>query len=615
MIIKNFRDSILYVFACAWCGAIYFSYSWKALYSDLPSAMVVTTANLTHFSEKLTWIPIVLEVMNGQIFPLSTTLSVSTNGFTYYPYFSLWLLAAIAWLFGLNNAVFFAQVIAPTLVFLVSILLYRRYVSRSWAVLLAALGIVAYSGYPLREFINGLLYGTMYSELGSTTTPDLAGVPIPSLSVLIFLVTLASTLSIRRISKLALLIMSVVWGAQIYVHPVNALFGLPFWFFFVAIRLYREKRFNRIRDGLAQVTWPILITVLVATPSFYQYVTTIIIGGFMPGTPHNPGIVHSSLYSFAVHIALPCVTILAMAAARRVDPFEIFIKFWPVFLFMAIELLFMIAARYIIPIEAVEDMVFTRLGMSVLHMFYFLPAIYYAAQRGLNENYSLGPESNRISFAIRNVVNRVYTPLSLVILAVTLTILTLYSFLSIQRFRETAVTPSLSEVAQVRSDLAFLETQLNGQQVKVIASNVGLAFNMHLIKQGTLFNNRFSNQLTEEEMAFRIAVAARVLGWSTENLLKFINPSQSEGPASPQKLLDSTNGVGFWLVFNNSSLDERMQLRWRALVLEYFVNLDLAEAVKKLDIRYVYIRDELTSELSYIGKTPGPSGVLYKLSW
>jgi hypothetical protein len=270
------------------------------IFSAWPLAIILTTdyviAPLTGIGEAAfgtvtSWMPLAAETARGNLFPATPSLGQGDASFGFYPYITLWIHGLTIAIFGLKGAAIIGGAIWPAATLVLMVVLFRRFLPRRWAFTLAAVGAIAFSDLPLREFLFGIAQGVGWQDLGVAVAPNLADFPIPSLTLTLFLITLLLSLDRRRLSARRLPFITILWALQSQIHPVNAAVGLIFWFTHFPFELARQNRAIKLSQLLPQYGFQAILALLFPCRQFLAGMTYRRIRStfWAAATPHPEG--------------------------------------------------------------------------------------------------------------------------------------------------------------------------------------------------------------------------------------------------------------------------------------------------------------------------------------
>ena len=168
------------------------------------------------------------KIIAGDIFLTQNEISFTAQS-AVLPRLSLILSALITGFFGQFVGLVAFSLLFPLLCYIYLVRIYKLFLPLRWSIMLAALGLFTMVNYPFRDFLFNIFSGDIASSLPKMTQPDIMGQPFPSLSLLVFLLLFYYSIMSTKIGASKQILMSALWGIQVYVHILNLAFGLPFW--------------------------------------------------------------------------------------------------------------------------------------------------------------------------------------------------------------------------------------------------------------------------------------------------------------------------------------------------------------------------------------------------
>ena len=213
-------------------------------------------------SNHVSWLPLSAEIARGNIFPIDPLLGQGGSGIGFFPYLSLWITGVLIALFGTGVTLLIGSTLLPTMSYFFMVLIYRRYLPWRWSISLSALGILGFNSAPFREFLASLMAGDGWEDFGIINSPDVIGFPFPAISLLSFLVLFYLSVQRTYLSRRRLVILSIAWGLQTQIHLLNAVFGIPFWFPFLALNIWRSNRNNWTKQRTLELLTQFFITII-----------------------------------------------------------------------------------------------------------------------------------------------------------------------------------------------------------------------------------------------------------------------------------------------------------------------------------------------------------------
>ena len=557
--------------------------------------------NISDFSNFSSWLPLSAEVARGNFFPIEPFLGLGQSSFEFFPYLTLWLHGILIALFGLGGAQLVGSTFFPMLSFTLMVLIYRCYIPWRWSIAIAALGVFGFSSIPFRDFLIGALSGEGWRDLGLDSRPDIMGFPFPSISLLSFLMVFYLTIFRTYMSRRRALILTIFWALQSQIHVVNALIGLPFWFSFLGLKLWRANKNGWTRSTTKQYVINLLLAILVCSPAL---IAIALIGeyensfGFIFGSESLSAAF--DWFSIGVYFLLPLISLFITYKLFHIDPYELVFKFLPVWVVMIVELI-LILAWQVFELGVPSDLIETRLSMFFLHLFYFVPTIYCIC-RGQTENFKVKGEVS-IWLKLRLWLFWFFKDASLVYIPLLLIGLTGFvvssSEKSYQQFRKVG----LSSYIQSQKEVKILMTELpSGSAV------IGTSAALNIIpsvkeRQASLWVNRFSSKKSVEESVRRYATYGKTLGWSESQFVRFMLPKDEPIHLSKEPFdflsFKVKPGLGYWLVFNRRPLTTKGREEYAALLRKEYNSITLEIALQNYNINRILLKDNKNTFKDY----------------
>ena len=328
----------------------------------------------------------------------------------------------------------------------------------------------------------------------------------------------------------------------------------------------------------------------VATPDSIEFL------GFHEQYPEN---LFGPFYYFA-YFLVPLVLLGVIYLVKRVDPYELLMKFWPIFLVMVIEF-GLVTVKMLTGKGVPPELLHSRLSLFFLHMYYYVPVLYYLNQ-STYVRYTTGMESTSISSRILRSLVWFFRDASKVYIPALFVLLSFYALASAIRGFEYARDVKAPHIAEANAGLAALTEGAEPGDV-LVADSATVNLMVPLAGRfGTLWVNRFANRVTDGEVLERLALWARLAGWTEDRFVAFMLPGAplSIGAWGVVDLHspEGAKGVGYWLARHRTVLAGRDgAASYEVSVRRVFRETDVAQAVVRFGVRRV------------LSQTPLPGGV------
>lgn len=293
------------------------------------------------------------------------------QSYKYEPIFSSYLNKII-----LNREIkfFLGFVLVPSLCALMLYKIFYRYLdNKLWAVSLTTLSILSSEHYPFIDFLKEILNFNFTLIVGHNLNEnfEIMGYPIPSISVLYFLIIYFYTINSLTFNTNKIYILTICWLIGLHLHPVDGLIGISYWIFlFSTFVLLNKINFSFFEIIFVLVSYFLNIIYLINRLDFQTLLITT-----------NQSI---SFYSLFFYFIFPIITIFIIIKFFKVDVYEFFLKFLPIYVIFFVEVLLVAISLkgYGIEIRILEN----RIVLFLFHFLYYVPIIYYMSKDSIYYN-------------------------------------------------------------------------------------------------------------------------------------------------------------------------------------------------------------------------------------
>ena len=306
--------------------------------------------------------------------------------FNYVPHLAFYAEEAVLALLGTSAKIVLGFVVLPACCFYLIVKIFRFYLDILWSLAIAFAALISFDNYPFRDFLYGLIAGKGWAELASVRHFEVMGFPIPALSTCALLLLLHYSIKyFRPQDLLQRSVLTALWAVHIHLHPIDALFGLCFWFSYLPIRLARSYGAGSSRQVLIMVLQQLLLALLFVAPALLGLDRHIFtqVGHVSPGA-----------YYYSMYFAAPLLLLALAFAVMRIDPHEILFKFWHIFLLLLLEFAIVFDAD-VLGVGLNLEIVTSRIPLFFLHFYYYVPVLYFATRP--QRVYQSGPESRPLA--------------------------------------------------------------------------------------------------------------------------------------------------------------------------------------------------------------------------
>ena len=574
-----------------WVFALFASFSpLKALLLGIPLNSL-GYSSFAELSNHAVWWQLAARVSEGILLPISPALAEPNQGLAFYPYITIWVHGFLIALFGTEITAFIGVLFLPIVAFLLLTIIYRHFVDWRWAIFLSSLGLIAFSGFPFRAFLYGLFKGKGWMELGQSSALDILQFPFPALSLVVFAAVFLASIRRTRLSPIRITVLTLLWGMQAYIHILNAFIGIIFWLSFVTFRLFRQDRDKFTANSIRLLLLQVLILLSVTSVAVIGYFGLLNQGhGAMREPTFNEGVLANTI--LIGYLVTPLILLAFLSQIKVIDIFELRTKFLPVWVLLGSEC-FLLLVHSLLNLGPSAELINARLGMFFIHPLSFLPVIYYATRTGLTFGRSsqLHVLRSRINNSVQwlfNEASYVYLPVFYVLLTFYVVASALHGLDEATNFGQSATLTSEEELLLVSS--AFVKS--SGTAV-VESPGANLLLPMR-VGSGSLWAPRIANQsLPKVEAIERLALYARLVGWSEDRFLAFMEPINQDFSLFGDRVVLTnvtvTPGVGYWLVHHYDSLSSIELARYRSNLRQIFSDIDVAQALKRFKVQVLVL--------------------------
>ena len=442
--------------------------------------------------------------------------------------------------------------------------------------------------FPLREFLTQLVGGIGWRELGVVAPPDISDFPIPGFTVVVFLAVLWLTLQRRRLTVIRLTLLTVLWALQSQIHPVNAAVGLIAWFAYFPLELVRQHRW-RPTLLFRQFALQGVVALLVCMPAVVGWSGELLRGVEFIRDPWPAPSGMFGGYFFFAYLLLPLALTALLYSIVRIDVFELITRFRLIYTLMAVEFA-LVGLNLLTGAGIPAENIHTRLGVYVLHPLYYLPVVSMLSRTHLGQTgqaYTEGVESSWFAVRLRAALDWLTNDASKVFLPLLLMILTLYA--------GTSAMQSYVFVTEVNQKRASDVTKVT----EVLTDGLGPEFTVAtdilqanlfvpvLTQQGSLWVSRFSNRLGTDEIIARLALYAKLKGWSQSEFDAFMSPVALKATTNLfAKDTEIPAGLGYWYAMHmKRHANDSDAKRFSAMVSSALKDVDLARDIQRFRLK------------------------------
>jgi len=509
------------------------------------------------------------KIIAGDIFLTQNEISFTAQS-AVLPRLSLILSALITGFFGQFVGLVAFSLLFPLLCYIYLVRIYKLFLPLRWSIMLAALGLFTMVNYPFRDFLFNIFSGDIASSLPKMTQPDIMGQPFPSLSLLVFLLLFYYSIMSTKIGASKQILMSALWGIQGYVHILNLAFGLPFWMIAMGIFYWRTSRNLQNNDANISLIKKFILNsgVMLILSSPVIFGTFIVELNLLTG--HD---VSLDWFVILTYIVTPLVLLAICFFTFRIDPYELVVKFHIVWIAIIVEVLLLIF-WYVFGFGLPGELIDARLGVFFLHLFYYVPTIYYAHKS--YGKYYHGSEANIISVYLRRFFSFAFRQLSLIYLNIFCLLLTVFILLG-------AASVHHNFNSQIKDDYekvhyALTDNMLVSQLHKSSAESLFRMINS--TTSSTMYSSNWTNVFVEpipmDDAIMKFAEHAHLHSWSLAQFKLFMLPNSYIETNLLKEIYANTivPGLGYWLLTNSFSLDRAKYEDFHSLIERHYIEYE-----------------------------------------
>ncbi len=578
--------------------------------SDWPHLYGAVGVPVQRWEEVVIYTPFAQAFSPENLFPVAPTYDKTLSAVSVFPWITFSLEGVVLKVCALGNVDAFlliAHGVLPVLIFWLIYHLFKRYVSKTWAVLLAFFGVTYFSGF---HYVEGLasLFASANGQGGSflsPTLPEAARVPFPSISLVLFLIPLYLTLRHFRLTPGRLFFLSVVWALQVYVYFFNFVAGALFfvlWIIYARRMTDRRYHFGAIVGSIAVFLG---VCILLGAPCYAAAASPL--GRQMSDKLFAPaaGAVTTSDWGAMFGYGLPIALLAVSFFLFQGDYYELFGRCMPVFLALIVDLL--IGSIHLVAGQRVNpELYFHRISNIVFRFFYFIPFLYFISLPAKHVSARRSRPWRVLHQTLPDLLRRYIHRYRVVYVVIGVCLLSAYIVLTdvhIFRRHEKAVPSAMREVmAQIdaveRSDVSAAGLVA----YESIAANL---LSPAITARATLLPSAFGNFIDEDAILDRIVLYAKLFGWDERRLTDFLRPTARFDALNSYENKDvvvtdgmMANGLGYWLLNHKKRLtaEELDELVRKARELHGSATLD--ELLRRNPVEAVLVRGSVPDALA-----------------
>ncbi len=376
-----------------------------------------------------------------------------------------------------------------TLSFYISIKIYKLYsINIYWAGLLSFLGLTSISSLPIASSLTSFLTMDLGYINNSTHYFDLLTSFSSSFVLLSFLTLMYLTLKEQIVASTLKSYLPTLWSFAVFIHPSIFIFGFAFILVINLIKEYRASTNLEYKLNIYGFSKINILPLVIAIPYFVMNINFF-----------NIEIVEISrdfsylnfFKSISLYFILPFSLMALSSSTFRVDPFEIIVKFWPIFVLASLELILRVASiPGILSIDS--STILDRVAIYFLHFFYYVP---FLSIIGKSFTYlpELQKDDSSVSQRLRTFFMFFYKRLSIPFLII---FICMVSYNSVSSFRNDIY----SQIDEHASKIYISVSEINDPSKNIIFNSIDDNLIYSYLSNTVLPFNTFYSSLEEVSM-------------------------------------------------------------------------------------------------------------------
>jgi len=416
----------------------------------------------------------------------------------------------------------------PVMSFWFLYFIYTRYLNQSWALILSFLGVSYFKNVSMWNMVTDFISSPInFIHNSPIAIFELTRMPLPSISFLFFISLFYFSSRLKSLNLKSLIFYSILWSAQIYIYPMNWVAGIIFWFLYIGFNGYfcRKSIFEILKDYLI-----VLLCVLVISIPYIQIQLGIIVENniFSEWMSKSNSILINQ-WGGLISYLLPLLLMLLVIKFRCSDYYELWYRFYPIFIFMLVELI-CLNIHFFLPVKESTMYLFSdRIGNYFCRFLYFVPILYFL---------SIPPKQFYHEHNLKKKLIQYFN--------------TWFNYIQYIRYAFILMILGVVSIVLVMIHVRFAVFQLNSLSVD--------NFKSQILSNYTNFNPSFFERKTPFLKISEIATQFKMGGLEKNAFLMFMNPygfsqdyNQKLGFIVTEKNL--MNGFGYWMIFQTKRID------------------------------------------------------------
>ncbi len=466
---------------------------------------------------------------------------------------------------------------------------YRRYVSWSWSILLAFFGVTFFNNFSSFKYILFILFNpSTFLSSASLTPLEITRCPIPSFTFFIFILCFYLCTQTYKISLRRSVMLSCLWALNLYVYLYNFIAGSLFWMVYLICAYRLQRKF--FKTPLAKLLAINLLTmIVVSAPYFLAISGSLLLQAGKDVLPNLGLALHPTgfllndwgpLLSYLLPMTLTVILIRLYCA----DYYELFYKFTPVFILIAVELV--ILNSHLFLGYSLQNHLFSiRIGNFFCRYLYYLPIIYFFS----HPFKPLFHTRNDGALAVFQFFNKWVIPNRRLITV--LGILGISGVVITSSFKGSVWFDKgyLMRMQQVEQSAGLIKRELLPGE-RALSEDIAVNLLLSLKSpQASLFLNSFNSSVLSEEIIDRFVLYAKIFNWSKAQFLTFMLPAQNWQNYDKDNNalisdIDLKEGFGYWSVWHRRKMSADELNGYQSILEKKYRQGNLLEGLKRFKI-------------------------------
>lgn len=589
-IINIFKNKKFYIFLLTYITLLFFS--WNLYYSITFNDFFINNiiSSSSEMKNIYSWGPVLKE----------NFFELSSNG-NYIPFITIAIANIINIIGGNTLYLFFFNVFFPIISLFLVFLIFKRYLSSDWALLLSLLLVLVFKELPFREFLLSLF--TNNFNLNGNSSPEIIFSPIPSFSTFSFLIIFYLSTLKRSIDIKKIYFFTIIWSVFIYIHPLDWLYGLAFWFAYFSIKYFRKEKnnINFIKKIIILITSNFILSIAIITPALISLIDYDSIQIARDSVADN---ISLSPYYIISYFLIPVFLLLVVKLSYKIDTYEIIINFWQVYLLMFIELIILFVLTYFNYEGLSDSLVKYRIVQFFLHGYYFVPPLHFITRDKfiVDTHNQLG--INSFYIFVRNILDLIFTKYkNFIVYPIMFLIILQISLASYANFREKDLAYE-KYYSQTSLLIKNIKNIVEKESFFIINSNVIniLLLSDYSFKGKSLLVNRFSSNISDKEFYERVMIFSKHNGWSYTEFESFMLPGNIQTNINLNFFNESEfieSGLGYYLNFHDVLLNTDQLKTYRTMLHDLYKATDLQRLIAKYKVKYIINIDTKDNTIAF----------------